>query len=52
MLQRNDRVFDFFVKLNAVSVGEFDLPGTITEAMYNNNYRASKAGKKVKVIKP
>jgi uncharacterized protein YfaS (alpha-2-macroglobulin family) len=43
---------DFVVKLNAVSVGEFDLPGTITEAMYNNLYRASKAGKKVKVIKP
>lgn len=43
---------DFVVKLNAVTVGEFDLPGTITEAMYNNNYRASKAGKKVKVIKP
>lgn len=43
---------DFVVKLSAVSVGEFDLPGTITEAMYNNNYKASKAGKKVKVLKP
>jgi uncharacterized protein YfaS (alpha-2-macroglobulin family) len=44
--------FDFVVKLNAVTVGEFDLPGTVTEAMYNNLFRASKAGKKVKVIKP
>jgi uncharacterized protein YfaS (alpha-2-macroglobulin family) len=43
---------DFVVKLNAVTVGEFDLPGTIAEAMYNNFYKASKAGKKVKVVKP
>jgi len=49
---RKSKKLDFVVKLNAVSVGEFDLPGTITEAMYNNNYKASKAGKKVKVIKP
>ncbi len=44
--------FDFVVKLNAVSVGEFDLPGTITEAMYNNDFKASKAGRKVRVVKP
>lgn len=49
---RSSISFDFIVKLSAVSVGEFDLPGTITEAMYNNNYKASKAGKKVKVLKP
>lgn len=43
---------DFIVKLNAVTVGEFDLPGTLVEAMYNGNFKATTAGKKVKVIKP
>jgi uncharacterized protein YfaS (alpha-2-macroglobulin family) len=43
---------DFIVKLNAVTVGEFDLPGTLVEAMYNGSFKATKAGKKVKVIKP
>jgi uncharacterized protein YfaS (alpha-2-macroglobulin family) len=38
---------DFVVKLNAVTAGEFVLPPTLVEAMYNNSYRASKAGKKV-----
>jgi len=38
---------DFVVKLNAVTVGEFTLPPTVVEAMYNNNYKATKAGKKV-----
>ena len=57
---RDDRVMwffdlynqlDFIVKLNAVTVGEFDLPATITEAMYNDNYKAVKTGKTVKVTK-
>ncbi len=43
---------DFIVKLNTVTVGEFDLPGTLVEAMYNGSFRATTAGKKVKVIKP
>ena len=43
---------DFVVKLTAVTVGEFMLPATIAECMYNNNYKASKAAKKIKVIKP
>jgi uncharacterized protein YfaS (alpha-2-macroglobulin family) len=38
---------DFVVKINAVTTGEFTLPPTLLEAMYNNNYRASKAGRKV-----
>jgi uncharacterized protein YfaS (alpha-2-macroglobulin family) len=40
---------DFVVKLNAVTVGEFTLPPTILEAMYNNNFKATKAGKRVSV---
>ena len=43
---------DFMVKLNAVTIGEFDLPGTLVEAMYNGSFKATKAGKKVRVIKP
>lgn len=43
---------DFIVKISAVTIGEFDLPGTITEAMYNNHFKASKAGNRVKVTKP
>jgi uncharacterized protein YfaS (alpha-2-macroglobulin family) len=39
--------FDFAVKINAVTAGEFILPPTLLEAMYNNNYRASKAGRMV-----
>ncbi len=42
---------DFIVKLNAVTVGEFDLPATIAEAMYNDSYKAVKTGKTVKVTK-
>ena len=40
---------DFVVKLSAVTVGEFNMPPTLTEAMYNNNYQATKAGGKVTV---
>lgn len=47
-----DRSYDFLVKLNTVTVGEFYLPPTLVEAMYDNNYKATKAGKRVKVIKP
>ena len=43
---------DFVVKLNSVTVGEFYLPATIVEAMYNNNFKATKAGKKVKISAP
>jgi uncharacterized protein YfaS (alpha-2-macroglobulin family) len=42
---------DFVVKLNTVTLGEFDLPPTLVEAMYNDNFKAVKAGSKVSVIK-
>jgi uncharacterized protein YfaS (alpha-2-macroglobulin family) len=37
-------VLDFAVKLNAVTVGEFTLPPIVVEAMYNDQFRAVKAG--------
>ena len=48
----NHRDLDFIVKLNAVTVGQFDLPATIVEAMYNGDYKATIKGKKVEVTKP
>ncbi len=42
--------YDFVVKLNAVTAGSFYLPPTLLEAMYDNNYRATVAGKNVSVI--
>ena len=45
----NEKELHFFVKINAVTKGEFDFPGTVLEAMYDNNYRAYKKGGKVKV---
>ncbi len=50
--QQNSKRFgpDFIVKLNAVTVGEFTLPPTIVEAMYDNNYKARKAGRTVQVV--
>jgi uncharacterized protein YfaS (alpha-2-macroglobulin family) len=41
---------DFLVKINAVTVGEFFMPGASFHAMYDNEYRATKQGKKVQVI--
>jgi uncharacterized protein YfaS (alpha-2-macroglobulin family) len=38
---------DFVLKLNCVSAGSFWLPGTRTETMYSNDYKANTAGKKV-----
>ena len=42
---------EFLVKLNAVTVGEFDLPPTLVEAMYNGSFKATKTGTRVKVVK-
>ena len=50
-LRGRNHVYDFVVKLNCVTIGEFVLPPTIVEAMYNNEYRAVRAGKEVHVIK-
>ena len=44
------QTFDFLVKLNAVTVGKFFLPPTKVEAMYDNRFRATVAGKEVEVI--
>lgn len=41
--------YDFVVKLNAVTAGEFILPPTLFEAMYNNKYKAVKKGRFVRV---
>ena len=49
--QQVSNALDFVVKLNAVTVGEFTLPATLTEAMYNNKFKAVKAGRQIKVIK-
>ena len=46
---RKDKEARFYVKINAVTKGEFDFPGTTLEAMYDNNYRAFKKGTRVKV---
>lgn len=43
--------YNFAVKLNAVSVGEYYMPGATVEAMYNHDISASKKGFNVKVIK-
>ena len=42
--------YDFIVKINAVTVGEFYLPPTLLEAMYNNDYKVSTAGQDVEVL--
>ena len=58
---RDDRVYSYFnlnrnqsktfrVILNASYLGEFYLPITYCEAMYDNEYFSRKAGGKVKVI--
>ncbi|MBT4500372.1 MAG: hypothetical protein HOC74_21775, partial [Gemmatimonadetes bacterium] len=40
---------DFVVELSAVTVGEFTLPSTRVEAMYNRDFRASRTGGRVVV---
>lgn len=44
-----NKEYSFFVKINAVTKGEYEFPGTTLEAMYDYNYRAFKKGSKVKV---
>lgn len=48
-LNPHEHSLDFLVKLNAVTIGEFVLPPTLLEAMYNNDYRAAKAGSRIRV---
>ncbi len=42
--------YDFIVKINAVTVGEFYLPPALVEAMYNSDYKATTAGQLVEVV--
>lgn len=42
--------YDFLVKINAVTVGEFYLPPTLLEAMYNNDYKVTTKGMNVEVV--
>lgn len=42
--------YDFLVKINAVTVGEFYLPPTLLEAMYNNDYKVVTEGRTVEVL--
>ncbi|MCK4836056.1 MAG: hypothetical protein KAT17_05440, partial [Candidatus Aminicenantes bacterium] len=46
----NGKYLDFVVKLTAVTKGDFVLPPTLFEAMYNNRYQAIKPGKPVRVV--
>ena len=46
---RNTQHFDFCVKINATYSGEFTLPAATLEAMYNPEYYARVAGRKVVV---
>lgn len=46
----NNGVYRFFVKINAVTRGVFDFPGTKLEAMYDNNYRSYLNGYPVRVV--
>jgi len=43
--------YDFVIKLNCITAGKFILPPTVTEAMYNDKYRARIKGYPVEVIK-
>lgn len=45
----SNKDYRFFVKINAVTKGEFDFPGTLLEAMYDHDYRAYKKGSRVVV---
>jgi len=40
---------DFVVKLNCIHAGQFVLPPTLTEAMYNSDFKATTEGVKVHV---
>lgn len=45
------RPLDFIVKINAITQGSYQLPGARCEAMYNNDYIATKQAQPVTVTK-
>jgi uncharacterized protein YfaS (alpha-2-macroglobulin family) len=51
-LGRSNNQAIFFVKLSAVTVGDFALPPTSFEAMYDNKYLARAPGQQVQVVAP
>lgn len=44
------RPLDFVVKINAITKGSYQLPGARCEAMYNNDYVATKEARQVLVV--
>ncbi len=46
---KGNETLDFVVKINCVNAGDFWLPATHAEAMYNNDYKAKTKGRKVHV---
>jgi len=46
---KGSETLDFVVKLTCVHAGDFWLPATLTEAMYNSDYSAKISGRKVHV---
>lgn len=46
---KGNETLDFVVKLNCINAGEFWLPGTLLEAMYSKDFKATTEGKKVYV---
>lgn len=49
--KQGDEYYDFLVKLNAVTAGEFELPACLTETMYSDKFKATVAGQRVRVIR-
>ncbi len=43
--------YNFVMKINTVTIGEFYLPPTLVEAMYDNSFKATIEGRTVKVLK-
>lgn len=41
---------EFLFKVNAITAGTFRLPPTQVEAMYDNQFKATKGGRQVKVL--
>ncbi|MDD2196327.1 MAG: MG2 domain-containing protein [Bacteroidales bacterium] len=46
---KDSETLDFVVKLNCINAGEFWLPGTLLEAMYSKDFKATTVGTKVYV---
>jgi len=47
--EEENRDYTFVFKVNAITAGTFQLPATLVEAMYDNEFRATTTGQKVTV---